>query len=738
MGWQLSVYALVALLGGLLTTWLATVGWRRRDRTGATAFTAMMIGIAWWCFRDTVRFGVTTEEGYQLATLLGFPSHMLVVAAMFVFVLHHVGLERWVNGRTITLLSIQPIITLGLLLTNDRHGLLWEYSGGLQTDPVSTMSMVWGPWWDFHLLYHYALVVAVIGLLGWFLTRSRGPYRLQTSLMLFAVLVPLGVNALWLIGASPIPGTEITSLALAVTGAIFAIGLFSFDLLDLAPVARHTVVKEAHDGVVTVDRDDRVIDANPAARKLLTSGDPLVGQQAAAVVPRYDDVLAGEDVEDVAIQAADGPRYFDVQVTPLTDAAGTTVGKVLVLRDVTERRQVEKRYQLLTENSSDLIQVIDPHGDIQYVSPSVQRVLDYDPEDLKGKNAIDFVHEKDRDAVVSQLQEILDKPANELQVEYRVRHADGTYTVVESRGRNLLDDPVVNGIVINSRDISDRKHREERLRHQNRQLEEFANVISHDLRSPLTVARGYADLIADEYEDERLDRVHEAHLRMDELLGDLLELAREGRVVDDPEPVDLNIAAREAWSTVDTESATLSVDGAEEVLADPSRLRELLENLFCNAIEHGAVQSTEEGGRASEADLSANGDGREQRGKSRLQRDGRAGIAVEVGRLDNGRGFYVQDNGPGIPQSDREEVFEPGFSTAKDGTGFGLAIVKEIVDAHGWRVAVTDADEWATTAGDPDRSPTTEEHPGTRFEFTDIVYPDDAFAEDRSGEVGGF
>ncbi len=745
MGWEPTLYSIVMIAGGVLTAWLTGVAWCRQDRTGATAFTVMIGAISVWCFSNALQYGATTYDSYLQWRAIGYLGPLIAPPAGLVFVMEYVGLGRWITRRSVSLLVAVPAATTLLLATNDFHGLLWAGGGvSFTTDPIPYAPLVPGPWMPVHLVYLYAVMVLMIGLLVRFLARSRGPYRQQAGLMLVAVLAPLTFHLMWLFDVSPISGVDLSPLAFTVTGILFAFGLFSFDLLNFAPVARHTVVEEVRDGVITIDRDGRVIDANPAGRRLLSTDGDLVGSPASEAVPRYEDIRTGEEVEDLAIEVEDERRYFDVQVSTLTDAAGTAVGEVLLLRDVTERRRVEKRYQVLTENSSDIIHVVDPHWKVEYVSPSIRRVLGFRPGHQEGENALDYVHPDDREEVAERLQEILDRPDEELRVEYRARTADGTYVTLESRGRNLLENPVVEGIVINSRDVSERKRREQRLRRQNRQLEEFANVISHDLRSPLTVARGYADLLAGEYDDERLDRVQDAHGRMDQLLEDLLELAREGRVVDDPEPVDLTTAAREAWTTVDTESATLSVDGTGEVLADPSRLRELLENLFCNAVEHGTPDDP--GGAGST-------DGLPDEAADRRSDDGRPGadadgdsagpdegvaVTVEIGRLENGTGFYVQDDGPGIPEDERDQVFEPGYSTSEEGTGFGLAIVKEIVDAHGWRVAVAEAEGSKTDGQAPDASEVGEAGEvvesdggdgrgatagGARFEFTGVVEP---------------
>ena len=198
------------------------------------------------------------------------------------------------------------------------------------------------------------------------------------------------------------------------------------------------------------------------------------------------------------------------------------------------------------------------------------------------------------------------------------------------------------------------RRREAEVARERDRLEEFASLVSHDLRSPLNVAAGNLEIVTDRLAAESVDveelgAVKRSLDRMDALIEDLLALARQGAGIDETEPVGLADLAAECWETVDTGDATLSVQTDAVVAADRSRLRQALENLFGNAVEHGGE-----------------------------------GVAVAVGALDDGDGFYVEDDGPGIDPGDREEVFEAGVTTDPDGTGFGLKIVAEVADAPGW------------------------------------------------------
>lgn len=208
-------------------------------------------------------------------------------------------------------------------------------------------------------------------------------------------------------------------------------------------------------------------------------------------------------------------------------------------------------------------------------------------------------------------------------------------------------------------EVTDRREREDRLT-------KFARVVSHDLRNPLDVAMGRAEILptiadVDEETERHLQDIHDSLKRMERLIEDVLTLTRQPDMAANTEPVSLKSTVTAAWRNVDTGAASLAV-GVEtdsEILAHQSQLLRLFENLFRNAVQHGHTE-----------------------------------VTVEVGLLDSDRqgacGFYVADDGPGIPESKREHIFEDGFTTAEQGTGLGLPIVCEIARSHGWTVELVE------------------------------------------------
>jgi signal transduction histidine kinase len=229
----------------------------------------------------------------------------------------------------------------------------------------------------------------------------------------------------------------------------------------------------------------------------------------------------------------------------------------------------------------------------------------------------------------------------------------------------------VAGIVINARDVTERKQRELELERTNERLDRFASFVSHDLRNPLNVAMGRLDLAIETGDDEHLRTVQQQHDRMSTMIEDLLTMARDGTGVEEPTPVDLDAAATRGWTTVETGGASLVADTDATILADESRLGNLFENLYRNAVEHAP----------------ADGDP--------------TSLTVRVESIPDG--FAVSDDGAGIPADIRGEITESGYTTEGDNTGYGLAIVEEIATAHGWDLVVTESGGG-----------------GARFEFTGV------------------
>lgn len=281
------------------------------------------------------------------------------------------------------------------------------------------------------------------------------------------------------------------------------------------------------------------------------------------------------------------------------------------------------------------------------------------------------------DAIVERIEGTLDSPfAGTVRVSI-----DGETRTLRISASAITSGGEPRGYALIMRDISELEQYATELERKTDQLEQFASVLSHDLRNPVSVALGYAQQAQATDDVEYVTDVLVALERIEDTIDDLLMLSREGESIDDPEVVALHDVVTDAWATSDTGDAALENEvGDDLVRADPSRLKTMFENLFRNAADHG-------------------------------------GETVWVGPLEPG--FYVADDGPGIPEAERDRVFEYGYS-ADGGTGLGLAIVASIADAHGWSLSIGESE-----AG------------GARFDVTQVEFvpSDERVTRDGSAAV---
>jgi PAS domain S-box-containing protein len=450
---------------------------------------------------------------------------------------------------------------------------------------------------------------------------------------------------------------------------------------DLASYAR--ILQGVGDSLYATDAEGEFTYVNPAGARLTGYDVEELLESGPSLVYEADDIAAFEDAivrllespdEEVARVEADVQRV-DGEVVPVEatltvrrDADGQFAGTIGVARDMRERLEREReleRYARLIEASGDAVYALDAEGRFTVSNDAHQDIVDRPESELLGSHASIALPDEAVENGQRLIADLLESDRETGTYEMDVLQPDGTRIPTENHVALLTDeDGTFRGTVGVLRDISERQAREEELERQNERLERFAEIASHDLRNPLNVAQGYLDLI--EADGEPVERVGEALDRMERLIDDTLTMARQGTTVEDPTTVDLGTLVPECWDAVGTDDATLDLVEDVAVRADESRLQQLLENLLRNAIEHGG-----------------------------------ADVTVRIGALEDG--FYVEDDGPGIPASERESVFEAGQTTAEDGTGFGLAIVAEIVDAHGWSIDLTESE-----AG------------GARFEITGV------------------
>jgi len=357
------------------------------------------------------------------------------------------------------------------------------------------------------------------------------------------------------------------------------------------------------------------------------------------------------DVVDEVLQRPVAKSELDARIENLLER------RQLSLELARQKIQSDQRFEALFQSTPDPVVVVTPDGTITEANEAFTRTFDIESSQVQNQPITDL-ELSPSDAVERVLLRIADDNPSSTTVEWNLDEDTSLVTEVNTDIVTGFGD-VAERIGI-FRDITERAERERELKRQNDRLEEFADTVAHDLRNPLSIAQGRLKYAQKTGDDEHFEAIESAQDRMEQMIEELLSLAKQGQAVLDPDELLLEDAVDRAWSHVETTNATLDVDIEDTcvITADEGRLCELLENLFRNAVEHGGET-----------------------------------VTIRIGCLPDAAGFYVEDDGPGIPPEKRSDVVQAGYTESENGTGFGLSIVNQIVDGHDWQLDITEGDD---------------------------------------------
>ncbi len=397
-----SPYELPLIASGLICLGVAALVWPRRSAIGASSFVWLPLSVALWAFGNALEIACL-ELGaklfwanFEYLAIVSLPVFWLVFAREY----SHGG-ER-LHPRTLALLGVIPLITLALVWTDGWHGLVRRDIALDAAAPYSRISKTYGPWFYVHLAYSYILLTAGAGYVVRALVRSPYLYRGQAAALLVACGVPWAGNAAYILGHSPFPPMDPTPIAFTVSCVAFAVGLLRWRLLDLVPAARDAVIEGMSDGLIVLDSQDRIVDLNPAACRVIgCTPNQAIGRRADTLWParpdltaRYRDVLEAQ--EELTLGEGDQQRHYDLRISPLPDRQGRLAGRLVTLRDITRRRQLETQLREaqkleavgrlaggVSHHFNNLLTVIMAHGEFvrqgldpaSPLRPDVERIL---------------------------------------------------------------------------------------------------------------------------------------------------------------------------------------------------------------------------------------------------------------------------------------------------------------------------------------------------------------------------
>ncbi|MBN2149653.1 MAG: PAS domain S-box protein [Anaerolineales bacterium] len=667
----------------LLAAWIA---FRRRNAPGATALTLLLAATAHWALFEALEKMLVSVPARVLCSQIEYFGIASVPPLLLIFILQYTQQTRWLTRRNFILLWILPILHVGMAFTNDWHHWLWRDIYLSQSTLPGLLVYEHGWWIWVFVAYSYLVIFLATSILLWSIARFPQLYRQQAFGLLLAIALPWLGNIIYLFDLIPLPGLDFTPVAFSLTGLVFTVTMFGFRLLDVVPVARSTVIDYMTDGVLVMDRRNRVVDINPAAVGMLgLAEEQVLDQRAGKILASYPSLLQcclsdSETQADIHIRVGGG-RDLDVRITLLRGRLGNSIGRVIVLRDVTERNKAEQQNRLQStalDAAANGIVITDRQGIIEWVNPAFSHITAYTAEEAIGRRT-DLLKSGVHDAAFYKTLWDTITSGNVWQGQMVNRRKDGSlYTEEQTIAPVRNPDGEITHFIAVKQDISERKALEQ-LR------DDLTYTMVHDLRNPLA-SIGFAlemikmqdvDLNLAKEQTDALDIALKNTTRMGRLVSSILDISRleEGKMPLEYEAVHLASLVEEAIQLqaplAARKSIRLQSDVPEDLplaKVDADLVGRVLQNLIDNALKF-----TPQGGSINV----------------------RAQIEDEDGCLV----VSISDSGPGLSQELKGRLFQKFAAGPSDerGTGLGLAFCRLAVEAHGGRIWVEDQAEPGAT-----------------------------------------
>ncbi|MDY0018362.1 MAG: histidine kinase N-terminal 7TM domain-containing protein [Anaerolineae bacterium] len=347
-------YVLIMLLAAAVAGWVSAYVWRRRTVPGGIYFAGLMAAVAFWALLNAIEYSLVHIPTRILCSKISYPAVVSVPPLWFLFVLAYTQREAWLTPRRRVLVWIIPVVTLVLAWTNELHWLYWPTITPVSDEPGAMLTYTHGVLFLPNLIYAYGMMVAGT----WGLLRialgSATLYRSQAAALIAGAIIPWIGNAVYLAGWTA--SIDTTPIGFALSGLLMVWGIFRFQMFDLVPVARDAVVENMTDGVLVLDTHDRIVDINPAAAQWLgrepgqVIGRPLdqVPSPWSELGTRYQNIW--QEQTEITLPGDEGEsQTLDLRISPLHDRQQHLSGRLMVLRDITARRQAEEALRHYTQ-----------------------------------------------------------------------------------------------------------------------------------------------------------------------------------------------------------------------------------------------------------------------------------------------------------------------------------------------------------------------------------------------------
>ncbi len=477
---QITPVMLISLFAAVTTALMAVFLFHNLSVPKARhAVTFLCASCVIWLIADAMKSASPAFSSKLFWEQIRFVGVFTLPVSWILFIARYTGSDTWISRKAVAGLSVIPITSMLLLITNPLHNLFWSSVSMEMSAASSMLAVVNGPAYWLHLAYSYTLLGIGTFLLLRMFTHSNSLWRPQMVLLGTTVFVGWVFNILEEVGVVDILPFDPTAMVMSILLPIMAWAVHRLRSIAVLPATRGAIIDGMQDGVIVLDSRGKIIYLNAAAKELFDHNDSdKIEESIERVWPGLWEILdnlpgTAELTNEVIVYRGVEEYTYDVRISPVRDWSDQILSRLMVVRDISKRKRAEarvleseERYRLLAKNSTDVITRHDPHGAFLYVSPACLATLGYDPEELVGKSLFDYIHADDREEVLKAHVRILSEPRTHT-ISYRLRRKDNGYIWVETSSRTIYasgrDGGGPNEIVSVSRDITERKSAEDAL-----------------------------------------------------------------------------------------------------------------------------------------------------------------------------------------------------------------------------------------------------------------------------------
>ena len=351
---EFHIYLIPLIMVSIISINLALFAWRSHPFRNISPFVALAIAISWWTFSYAMELSCVEINHKVLWAKLEYFSIVAIPIIWLFFTLQYIGRKEWLTKRNVLLLSLEPILILFLVMTNEYHHLIWEKIEVVKVASISVLNISHGIAFWMHAIYSYIIILLTVFVLIHALFYLSSLYRKQCLILLIGALVPWIGNAIYSLGLNPIAPLDLTPLALLFSVFAASLAVFRFRFLEIVPIAREMLIEGIGYAIIVLDEHNKIVDANPAAEEIL--GMPPENSIGSFI----DEVMKGKGNllkyfkmnrlnEEVTIKNNGTMRYYNIHISPLYDKHGRAIGRLVILHDITENKKNGEKIKRLND-----------------------------------------------------------------------------------------------------------------------------------------------------------------------------------------------------------------------------------------------------------------------------------------------------------------------------------------------------------------------------------------------------